>query len=118
MQIDVTPVQCQGTPLRPIWWRGRQWAVTSYGVEALNGTYAIEARRLTQGLGAIAPRIWLCEQVASEEWVDVDDLATAWLVAMTLHGIRSGAARTIRGTIARLPERRAPPTSGSRPEDQ
>ena len=113
MQIDVTPVHGRGTALHPIWWRGRQWAVTNYGVEALDGTYAIEARRLTEGLGAIAPRVWLCEQVACEEWVDVDDLATAWLVAMTLHGVRTGAARTIRGAIARLPLPRARPTSAS-----
>ena len=113
MQIDVTPVARRGTPLHAIWWRGRQWAVTNYGVEALDGTYAIEARRLTEGLGAIAPRVWLCEQVACEEWVDVDDLATAWLVAMTLHGIRSGAARTIRGAIARLPLPRPRQSSAS-----
>ena len=113
MKIDVTPVARRGTPLHAIWWRGRQWAVTNYGVEALDGTYAIEARRLTEGLGSIAPRVWLCEQVACEEWVDIDDLATAWLVAMTLHGIRSSAARTIRGAIARLPLPRARPTSAA-----
>ena len=117
MQIDVTPVHGRGTALHPIWWRGRQWAVTTYGVEALDGTYAIEAKRLTEGLGAIAPRMWLCEQVAREEWADVDDLATAWLVAMTLHGIRTGAARTIRGAIARLPLPRVP-TSASQKKSQ
>jgi hypothetical protein len=38
VEMDTTSVACRGEALREIWWRGRQWAVTSYGIECLDGT--------------------------------------------------------------------------------
>ena len=32
----------------PVYWRGLQWAVTSFGVEALNGKYRIRASDVWQ----------------------------------------------------------------------
>jgi hypothetical protein len=40
------PVKLCGEELHEIWWRGRPWAVTAYGVEALDGCYCIERGRL------------------------------------------------------------------------
>ncbi len=39
-------VPCLGEPLHPILWHGRQWAVTTFGIEARDGTYAISKDRL------------------------------------------------------------------------
>lgn len=39
-------IRVRGEALHPVLWRGKQWAVTEYGVEALDGTYAIEKARL------------------------------------------------------------------------
>lgn len=36
-------VENQAENLDEIWWQGRQWAVTAYGIEARDGTYHIEA---------------------------------------------------------------------------
>ena len=41
--LDRTPVAIRGEELHPVRWRRKQWAVTSSGIEALDGTYAIEA---------------------------------------------------------------------------
>lgn len=70
-----------------IWWSGRQWCVTAYGIEALDGTYPIERTRLLERL----PRHSWMEHMAGKTWVDMDDFATAWLVAIALHGSRGEA---------------------------
>lgn len=80
--LDRTPVPVRGDALDPVWWRGRQWAVTSRGIEALDGTYIVDAARLTLG---IDNHSWP-EQMADKTWVDVDEFATAWMVALVLHG--------------------------------
>ena len=42
-------VECYGGTLTsPIIWQGEQWAVTGYGIERRDRTYAIEAERLTE----------------------------------------------------------------------
>ena len=79
-----------GEALDATWWTGRQWAVTAYGIEALDGTYAIERKRLFENLSVHS---WL-EQMSDKAWVDTDDFATAWLVAIALHGERGEALRT------------------------
>jgi hypothetical protein len=53
---DYTEVQVLGEGLAEVWWRGRQWAVTAYGLEALDGRYAIEASRLVAMADARAHR--------------------------------------------------------------
>jgi hypothetical protein len=71
--MDDTPVTVSvwGEALNPIWWRGRQWAVTDYGIECLDGTYVIEANRLHHP-GSPTNHNWP-EQLCDKDWVDVDD---------------------------------------------
>jgi hypothetical protein len=40
-------VHCRGEPLStPIYWQGRQWAVTPFGIERRDGCYTIGQHRL------------------------------------------------------------------------
>ena len=79
---DHTPVTCRGEQLHEIWWQGRQWAVTAYGIEARDGTYAIAARRLAEKRGTVPD--WPLH-MAEKNWVDTNDFNTAFLVALALH---------------------------------
>jgi hypothetical protein len=76
----VEPVRRQGDELHP-WWIGRQWAVTAFGIEARDGTYAIGADRLLEDL----PDYSLLDHMGGKEWVDLEDFVTAFLVACALH---------------------------------
>lgn len=70
------PVEVVGESLHPVLWQGRQWAVTTYGLEARDGTYAIEADRLREG--------WV-DHMREKVWVDVPDFITGFLCALSLH---------------------------------
>jgi hypothetical protein len=72
-------VRCVGEPLsEPIYWIGRQWAVTVYGVECRKGTYAIAAHRLWEG----SDRGWPWEaHLAAKDWVDRSDAENALALA-------------------------------------
>ena len=53
-----------------IHWTGKQWAVTSYGIETRDGKYPIAGGRVweeTQGHG------WI-EHMSEKGWVDMDGL--------------------------------------------
>jgi hypothetical protein len=99
IEMDTTPIPTNGRAdkLGRIWWRGKQWAVTSDGIEALDGSYYIEAKRLletmTDSYGG-----WL-EHMGEKLWVDMEEFATAWLVALVLHGVRINP-RKVRATVA------------------
>jgi hypothetical protein len=80
---DKDPVTVRGEPLGEIWWQGRQWAVTAYGLECRDGTYVIDKKRLLEDAD-----YGLVRHVGTKSWVDVDDFATAYLVAVALHGFR------------------------------
>jgi hypothetical protein len=62
-QLDVPPqyeagnhVHCRGEGLsQPIYWQGRQWAVTPFGIECRDGTYAIEKERIWEKEDRHAP---------------------------------------------------------------
>ncbi len=88
-------VKLLGEKLHRVIWRGRQWAVTDYGVEALDGTYSFTASRLNEETAAGG---WP-EHMTGKSWVDGDDFCTAWLVAIALHGTRVSKAR-VRDAIA------------------
>jgi hypothetical protein len=90
------PVPLRSEPLTRILWRGRQWAVTEYGIECLDGTYAIAAKRLTENIDQWP---WTM-QVTHKGWVDSDDFVTAWLVALSLHGKRPSKAK-VRSAVER-----------------
>jgi hypothetical protein len=62
---------------RDIFWLGRQWAVTGYGIQAVNkkleGNFDVEASRLLEE--------GLAEPLLSEPWFDLDDFMEALAVA-------------------------------------
>ena len=100
--IDRTPVTVRGEALQDVWWRGRQWAVTTFGIEALDGTYVIKADRLADNM---AEHPWPTH-MAGKRWCDVDEFATAWMIALLLHGHAVAAEpASLRATFARLPLR-------------
>lgn len=100
-------VKLTGEALAAIWWRGRQWAVTEYGIECLDGTYTIEKARLLDGFpewDAMVPT-----HMAEKEWVDIDELTTAWLVGLLMHGYHG----IIEPDLLLKIFRRLPPSRGS-----
>jgi hypothetical protein len=90
------PVAVRGEDLAPILWRGRQWAVTEYGIECLDGTYAIEAGRISEDL----TRHGWPQHMGEKTWIDIEDFITAWLVGLPLHGHHPDRA-TIFAAVAR-----------------
>lgn len=78
---DTTAVKSRGDALGKVWWQGRQWAVTSDGIEARNGLYHIAADRVLEDVDV---HTWV-DHMAAKTWVDLEDFATAWLVAVALH---------------------------------
>jgi hypothetical protein len=95
-------VKVRGEELHPIWWRGARWAVTAYGIECLDGTYAIERNRLLEDL----PDFSWPQHMAGKIWVDIDEFATAWLIGLLLHGYgRKIKPAQLRDVCGRLPER-------------
>ncbi|GAB4067985.1 hypothetical protein KHC28_11295 [Ancylobacter sonchi] len=80
--LDKSEVNVRGDQLGDIWWRGKQWAVTSDGIEALDGTYVAEKHRL---LEEIEEWPWP-RQLSEKTWCDSDEFATAFMVGLVLHG--------------------------------
>jgi len=92
-------VKCRWEPLDEILWQGRQWAVTTFGIERRDGTYTIQANRLAEHL---EPDEWLHAWIAhmsEKEWVDLEDFATAFYVACAMHGVR--LTKAARAKLAR-----------------
>ena len=62
---------------RDIYWVGRQWAVTGYGVQAVDqkqkGKFDIEASRLWEDA--------MLESIRAERWLNLDDFEKAVAVA-------------------------------------
>jgi hypothetical protein len=62
---------------RDIFWLGRQWAVTGFGIQAVN-------HKLNMQFDVPISRIWeegLAESMLAEEWFDIEDFAEALSVA-------------------------------------
>lgn len=111
VEYDATPVKVRGEALDPVWWRGRQWAVTEFGLERLDGTYTIEASRLAEHID-VHP--WPLH-ISIKGWADSDDFVTAWLVALALHGV-SIPAKKVREAVSRsYPRRHRPPATERSP---
>ncbi len=81
VEMNRNPVKVRGEILHEVWWRGKQWAVTAYGIESLDGTYVAEACRLLEQQNYPWPL-----HMATKKWVDIDEFTTAWMVALLLHG--------------------------------
>lgn len=72
-------VRLRGDPLdTPIYWQGRQWAVTPRGVEARDGTYVVQAHRLWEEEDVYG---WVRHMAEKSEWVDIEDFVEALRVA-------------------------------------
>lgn len=68
-------VKVRGEALtEPVFWIGEQWAVTAYGLECRDGTYAIEAARLWEDEGGGYG--WTFH-MKEKEWVDYHDFVAA-----------------------------------------
>jgi hypothetical protein len=65
----------------PVHWQGRQWAVTDYGIEALDGMYHVPFSEIGDA-GEQGPP-WL-EALKGRYGTDRDDLAAALKVARTI----------------------------------
>jgi|SRR6516164_3152269 len=64
----------------PVFWHGRQWAVTSYGVECLERPYWIPHRQLWDGEEQHG---WV-RHLANKRWVDLPDFVEALRVARSV----------------------------------
>ncbi len=63
---------------QPIHWQGRQWAVTAYGIEALDGMYHVPFSEISPADDGPAP--WL-EALRRRYGTDRNDLDAALRVA-------------------------------------
>jgi hypothetical protein len=62
---------------RDIFWLGKQWAVTGYGIQAVD-------KKLDMKFDVEAERLWeegLAESMGSESWFDADDFKMALGIA-------------------------------------
>ncbi len=79
---------------QPVHWQGRQWAVTGYGIEALDGMYHVPFSEI-QGVEDGRPS-WL-DDLCRRYGTDRDDLKAALTAA---RAIRRGAAETVSSAAA------------------
>uniref|UniRef100_UPI003BA88F44 hypothetical protein n=1 Tax=Stappia sp. TaxID=1870903 RepID=UPI003BA88F44 len=100
--LDETQVHVQGEQLADIWWRGKQWAVTEYGIEALDGTYYVEKDRLLEE----AENWPWPRQLGTKRWVDPDEFCTAFMVAIVLHGFSEINSESLRMHLTKMMEGR------------
>ncbi len=94
IKYDETEVVVRGEPLDEIWWQGRQWAVTAFGLESRDGLYTIEANRLCEDHKTKYPHSRIAH-MGGKSWIDIDDFATAWFVACAMHRHRLTKAERI-----------------------
>ena len=91
---------------RDIYWVGRQWAVTGYGLQACNqkqkGQFDIEGVRLWED-GAL-------ERLRAETWLNVEDLEKALVVARKYYPEPPRKPAPPAPGIARIDEARLRPT--------
>lgn len=65
----------------PVHWQGRQWAVTGYGIKALDGTYYVPYCEIPDTDGVRPP--WL-DDLFRRYGTDKDDLAAALKVVRSI----------------------------------
>lgn len=78
-------VRVRGEKLSRIIWNGRQWAVTKSGIEARDGTYFIDKRRLWENEATFG---WV-RHMSEKDWVDQPDFAEALRIARDVHAKHS-----------------------------
>lgn len=76
-------IQLSGEALSElIYWTGKQWVVTSYGIEARDGTYIIAKTRLWRQTGT---HDWIAH-MQEKDWVDIGDFHEALIFAREKFG--------------------------------
>lgn len=85
---DHADVPVRGEQLGLELWRGRQWSVTTDGIERRDGTYFIAAKRLTEQESTYP---WT-RHMAENDWVDQADFGLAFRIALHLHHGRQAPA--------------------------
>jgi hypothetical protein len=72
------PVHCRGEEISiPIYWQGRQWAVTAFGLECRDGTYVIAKDRIWEN----EERYGWVMHMSAKDWPDLPDFAEALRIA-------------------------------------
>ncbi len=76
--------------LSKVLWQGRQWSVTTHGVERRDEQYYIkktELERVYHTADPSKPKIldWPMH-IATKPGVDLDDFLTAFLISLSVHG--------------------------------
>jgi len=75
-----------GRQERQIYWAGRQWCVSDFGLETIKPHhYAVPAENLGDLSHGIVPSAERLRHVAQKTWVDVEDLIAAFSVAVLVH---------------------------------
>lgn len=75
---------------RTIFWAGRQWCVTDFGLETVKeDRYSVEAERLgdltESNYPDAEPSAERFRHIAEKTWVDIEDLAAAFAMALEIH---------------------------------
>lgn len=73
-----------GEKLDEVVWANNQWAVTTFGLEALDGRYSIRKSNLADDITGNPLWSWP-EHMAAKGWSDVPQFNTAWLIALLVH---------------------------------
>jgi hypothetical protein len=71
----INHVPAKHPPMFPVYWQGRQWAVTEYGIECRNGFYAIAHEYCAYGITG-----WI-KHMSGKAWIDLEDFAEALRIA-------------------------------------
>jgi len=75
-----------GDRLVKVYWKGRQWAATRFGVQARDGSYSIDRKRLWEDEDQYG---WIMH-MAEKDWVNLEDFAEALRVARIHEMCRTG----------------------------
>lgn len=75
------PVENTKCPLhKDVYWQGKQWVASRFGVEKRDGSYYIEADLLYKDNRAY--ELGWMNHMRQKQWCDLDDFATALLMSL------------------------------------
>jgi hypothetical protein len=88
---NAPPTVSIGALSEPVYWRGKQWAVTAYGIEEVGGRYAVPKERLRS-------MDW-CSHMLEKMWVDAAEFREAFRRAEAVFGLDTDGAAAPRQDI-------------------
>ncbi len=71
----------RGEKLSKILYRNNQWAVTTFGIECLDGTYAIKK----SAIKTTHPNYSWRQHMSGKGWIEMDEFVDALKMAMKIH---------------------------------